>query len=121
MSALSIEEEKLHISLELEKAARISKLTKEREKEKVVVSKTSSSSFPVSLGMHVLAKTAVGEKNGILRFIGPTRFAEGEWFGVEFRLPVGKNNGSVDGIKYFECMAGHGLFLKGEAIKRSEV
>ena len=45
---------------------------------------------------------------GILRFCGPTDFASGEWAGVELSTPVGKNDGSVGGVSYFQCLPKHG-------------
>lgn len=38
-----------------------------------------------------------GAKNGVLRFIGTTEFAQGVWGGVELDQPIGKNDGSVQG------------------------
>lgn len=38
-----------------------------------------------------------GTKNGILRFVGPTEFAQGLWGGVELDQPIGKNDGAVQG------------------------
>ena len=33
---------------------------------------------------------------GVIRFIGTTQFAEGEWFGVELEKPLGKNDPQLD-------------------------
>ncbi|TKA71472.1 hypothetical protein B0A49_02952 [Cryomyces minteri] len=49
---------------------------------------------------------------GTIRFLGTTNFAPGDWVGVEFEDAVGKNNGSVQGERYFDCEAGHGLLTK---------
>lgn len=45
---------------------------------------------------------------GTLRFCGPTDFASGEWAGVELETPTGKNDGSVGGVHYFQCLPKHG-------------
>ena len=45
---------------------------------------------------------------GVLRFFGPTEFASGTFAGVELDEPVGKNDGSYGGIRYFTCPAKHG-------------
>ena len=42
-------------------------------------------------------------RKGFVRFVGPTEFAAGIWVGVELEEPRGKNNGTVDGKKYFNC------------------
>ena len=41
-----------------------------------------------------------GDKEGIVRFCGETKFAPGPWIGVELQEPTGKNNGTVQGIEY---------------------
>lgn len=40
-----------------------------------------------------------GTKPGILRYLGPTEFAKGEWAGVELQEPSGKNDGAVAGTR----------------------
>lgn len=47
-----------------------------------------------------------------VRFIGETRFASGLWVGVELDIPDGKNNGTVNGVRYFECADRYGKFYK---------
>ncbi|OXB61188.1 hypothetical protein ASZ78_007174 [Callipepla squamata] len=47
---------------------------------------------------------------GTLRFKGVTKFAKGFWAGVELDKPEGYNNGTYDGIKYFDCKEKHGIF-----------
>lgn len=39
---------------------------------------------------------------GIVAFIGRTSFAAGEWIGLISEKPDGKNNGTVNGVSYFE-------------------
>ncbi|XP_071542500.1 uncharacterized protein [Panulirus ornatus] len=51
-----------------------------------------------------------GAEHGTLRYFGRTAFASGEWCGVELERPVGKNDGSVDGVIYFTCHPGYGIF-----------
>ncbi|CAL1283160.1 unnamed protein product [Larinioides sclopetarius] len=51
-----------------------------------------------------------GVKQGILRYFGRTNFAQGYWCGVELDEPVGKNNGTVNGVVYFSCKPNHGIF-----------
>lgn len=53
---------------------------------------------------------------GTLRFKGLTRFAKGFWAGVELDKPEGNNNGTYDGIKYFDCREKHGIFAPPQKI-----
>ena len=39
----------------------------------------------------------------VIRFIGETEFAEGEWVGVELLKGRGKHDGRVQGMRYFSC------------------
>lgn len=58
---------------------------------------------------------------GIVRFLGPTQFAEGVWVGVELDQAVGKNDGSVNGVRYFKCAAARGIFVRPSQVKPNEV
>ena len=51
-----------------------------------------------------------GNKVGIVKYIGTTEFAEGIWIGVELDQPNGKNDGSVQGKRYFMCQPNYGVF-----------
>eukprot|EP00117_Sycon_ciliatum_P019077 scpid91009/ scgid17416/ Microtubule-associated protein ssm4 len=55
---------------------------------------------------------------GIVRYIGTTRFARGEWIGVEMRRKgEGRNDGSVDGVRYFHTNTGRGLFVRRSSVR----
>lgn len=51
-------------------------------------------------------------RKAIVRFAGPTHFQVGEWIGVELEDKTGKNDGSVQGERYFDCPLGYGMFVK---------
>lgn len=55
----------------------------------------------MKIGERVIVRSSAptGSKAGVLRFIGTTEFAPGEWCGVELDDPVGRNDGSVNGIR----------------------
>ena len=53
-----------------------------------------------------------------VRFVGTTAFAPGEWVGLEFDGPEGRNDGSVAGRRYFACDPGHGVFVRARAVAR---
>lgn len=43
----------------------------------------------------------IEKRIGSIVYIGPTNFAPGEWIGLVLDKPLGKNDGSVDGQRYF--------------------
>jgi len=55
-------------------------------------------------------------RTAAVQYAGSTHFAAGDWVGVELDDGSGKNDGSVQGRRYFECSAGHGMFLRPAAI-----
>ena len=61
----------------------------------------------LTVGVHVLVHNEIG----VVRYIGPVNFSEGTWLGIELRTPHGKNDGSVQGKRYFHCKPNHGLFV----------
>lgn len=56
---------------------------------------------------------------GVISFIGKTRFAPGEWIGVVLDSPSGRNDGSVEEVRYFECEPGHGVFVRPSQVTLS--
>jgi dynactin complex subunit len=51
-------------------------------------------------------------RRGIVKYIGLVSFAPGQWAGVRLLLPTGRNDGSVDGRRYFTCDPNYGCFVR---------
>ena len=52
----------------------------------------------------------------IVQFIGNTHFAPGDWIGIEFEDASGKNDGSLQGQRYFSCPPAHGMFIRPDKL-----
>mmetsp|Transcript_16452 Transcript_16452/g.35632 ORF Transcript_16452/g.35632 Transcript_16452/m.35632 type:complete len:285 (+) Transcript_16452:1-855(+) len=58
-----------------------------------------------------------GGRRGEVKFIGKVpELHPGFWIGVAFDEPQGKNDGSVKGVRYFECMESYGGFLRPNCV-----
>uniref|UniRef100_A0A670Y736 Centrosomal protein 350 n=1 Tax=Pseudonaja textilis TaxID=8673 RepID=A0A670Y736_PSETE len=66
-----------------------------------------------SIGDRVLVSNIY---SGTLKFKGWTNFDKGFWAGVELDEPEGNNNGSYNGIQYFDCKENYGIFAPPEKI-----
>ncbi|KAJ1955182.1 hypothetical protein EC988_002023 [Linderina pennispora] len=72
-------------------------------------------------GIHVGDRCQVevlgsGTRLGAVMFVGKTQFRPGYWVGVEFDEPTGKHDGTVDGVRYFECRNQHGSFVRPDKV-----
>lgn len=61
-----------------------------------------------------------GNKPGVVQFLGETQFAPGQWAGIVLDEPIGKNDGSVAGVRYFQCDALRGIFTRPSKLSRTE-
>lgn len=62
-------------------------------------------------------------RRATIRFVGETSFSPGRWIGVELDTAegaTGKNNGSVNGVRYFTCARDRGLFVKPQMLELLE-
>eukprot|EP01059_Diplonema_ambulator_P036241 TRINITY_DN8970_c0_g1_i1.p1 TRINITY_DN8970_c0_g1~~TRINITY_DN8970_c0_g1_i1.p1 ORF type:complete len:262 (+),score=72.19 TRINITY_DN8970_c0_g1_i1:55-840(+) len=58
-----------------------------------------------------------GDRKGTVRYVGKIpELKAGYWVGVEFDEPVGKNDGSVKGKRYFECRPNYGGFTTPDKV-----
>ncbi|GBM35862.1 Centrosome-associated protein 350 [Araneus ventricosus] len=70
---------------------------------------------------HINDRVIVVGKNsvGTIAFIGNTHFSNGLWLGIILDQPVGRNNGSYEGIPYFKCSKNHGIFTRPCQVKKT--
>jgi len=54
-----------------------------------------------------------------VRYVGLTDFgsAGGVWVGIEYDEPMGKNDGSVEGKRYFTCSPRFGVFVRPDKVR----
>ncbi|KAJ8356724.1 hypothetical protein SKAU_G00195180 [Synaphobranchus kaupii] len=57
---------------------------------------------------------------GTVAYIGATLFATGKWVGVILDEPKGKNDGTVQGKRYFTCEENHGIFVRQSQIQLTD-
>lgn len=80
---------------------------------------SSSTSSINSEDVHVGSRVFLTDrKTGIVRFIGMTQFSPGIWYGIELSRPLGKNDGIVQGVRYFQCPPACGVFIQFYRIAR---
>ncbi|GAP85677.2 putative dynactin 1 [Rosellinia necatrix] len=63
----------------------------------------------IAIGQYILLSDG---RNATVRFVGQTHFAAGDWVGVELEDDSGKNDGAVQGQRYFDCSPGRGMFVR---------
>ena len=71
-----------------------------------------------AIGQRVAVSGRVGE--GTVRFTGTTQFSSGHWIGIELDAADGRNNGSVNGVVYFECAPNHGVFARPDTVRAAD-
>ncbi|XP_064833705.1 CAP-Gly domain-containing linker protein 1-like isoform X2 [Oncorhynchus masou masou] len=60
-----------------------------------------------------------GNKPGYVHFLGDTQFAPGQWVGIVLDEAIGKNDGSVAGVQYFQCEDGRGIFTRPSKLTKT--
>ncbi|PAV76692.1 hypothetical protein WR25_22216 isoform E [Diploscapter pachys] len=79
-----------------------------------------SSVYATECGYDIGERVLVaGGKLGTVRYLGTADFAQGLWAGVELDQPYGKNDGSVQGKRYFVCKAPYGIFVSASKVQRA--
>uniref|UniRef100_A0A0G4I3X7 CAP-Gly domain-containing protein n=1 Tax=Chromera velia CCMP2878 TaxID=1169474 RepID=A0A0G4I3X7_9ALVE len=57
-------------------------------------------------------RVTFSNKKGTVRFFGTVSFQPGTWVGIELDSAEGKNDGEVQGTRYFTCPPNYGVFVK---------
>nr|XP_006128002.1 dynactin subunit 1-like [Pelodiscus sinensis] len=74
-----------------------------------------ASGKPLKVGSRV---EVIGKGHrGTVAYVGATLFATGKWVGVILDEAKGKNDGSVQGRKYFTCEENHGIFVRQSQVQ----
>ncbi|XP_026572981.1 dynactin subunit 1 [Pseudonaja textilis] len=72
-------------------------------------------SKPLKVGARV---EVIGKGHrGTVAYVGATLFATGKWVGVILDEAKGKNDGTVQGRRYFTCEENHGIFVRQSQIQ----
>ena len=92
--------------------------TEQKDHEQVdIPNSIDTKEFEEEIGYQIGQRVLVGNvMAGTIRYIGHTHFADGLWVGVEIDLPRGRNDGSIDGQRYFSCEPNYGLFAPPQKI-----
>lgn len=78
-----------------------------------------ASARPLRVGSRV---EVIGKGHrGTVAYVGATLFATGKWVGVILDEAKGKNDGTVQGRKYFTCDEGHGIFVRQSQVLAAAV
>ncbi|CAF4825203.1 unnamed protein product, partial [Rotaria sp. Silwood1] len=59
-----------------------------------------------------------GTKYGILKYIGKIHVNEGIWCGIKLDGPLGKHDGKIEGIRYFQCQHRYGIFAPLQSVEK---
>lgn len=77
-----------------------------------------ASGKPLKVGSRV---EVIGKGHrGTVAYVGATLFATGKWVGVILDESKGKNDGTVQGRRYFTCEDNHGIFVRQSQIQLVE-
>ncbi|XP_004514584.1 tubulin-folding cofactor B isoform X2 [Cicer arietinum] len=59
-----------------------------------------------------------GAKRGVVKFVGRAEpLGPGFWVGVQYDEPLGKHDGMVKGVRYFQCPPSHGGMIRPDKVK----
>jgi len=92
-----------------------------KAKEEEIIADSERLAAALQVGQRCLIKLPnQPEKRGKIAFIGKTHFKPGVWVGIRYDEPMGRNNGSVDGHRYFECPDKYGGFVRPQDLQTGD-
>lgn len=56
-------------------------------------------------------------RRGEVMYVGHPEFKPHLWIGVKLDEPFGKNDGQVDGVRYFKCELNYGIFVRPKFVE----
>lgn len=75
----------------------------------------------LTVGARCEVATAEGTKRGVIKYIGKCDgLPLGWWVGIQYDEPMGRNDGTVKGVSYFECPPGYGAFVRPNLVKAGD-
>jgi len=92
-----------------------------RKRMSTLSSISNSSANNEEIPLNSIVKVKSTGLEGILSFVGKTEFKDGIWYGIRlFNEGQGKNDGSVNGVYYFDCPPSSGVFVLRKNIELLE-
>lgn len=61
-------------------------------------------------------EVAPGGRRGSVAYVGKVKGLQGTWIGIRLDEPLGQNDGTKDGSKYFDCGPKYGSFARPENV-----
>ena len=92
------------------------------EREKITASFQEVEARGIDLEKRVRLLPQSDHRRGRVAFVGEVEEIPGvgAWVGVVLDEPTGKNDGSVKGVRLFECRANCGVFVRAERLEVGE-
>ena len=107
--------EKLKLGQFSEDASVLAKKKEEEHREKLEKEKKLVEEMKVGSRCQVNTPGQMS-RVGTVMFVGEMDNKVGYWIGVKYDEPLGKNDGSADGKRYFQCQPKYGGFVKPEYV-----
>jgi len=101
--------------LERNKLGKYNKEEVEKKNEEQRIKDTEEEKMALALEVGKRCEVSITgqpKRRGVIQFVGSVHFQSGWWIGIHYDEPMGKNDGSVEGKRYFTCPPKFGAFLK---------